>query len=146
MPDRKGTVVVEAKGFRMQVEADKVWAPPVQKRIIKAEPSGLRNRQEVSWDLQASDDTSGEESNRCDLRGLSVEEALDRTAQLLDKGFREQTPRLFLIHGLGKGILRSAIRQALSQAPYPISFRPGRRDEGGEGVTVVEFEPAGFPG
>ena len=74
-----------------------------------------------------------------------MEEALDRTSKLLDKGFREQAPRLVLIHGLGKGILRDAIRQSLSKAPYPISFRAGQRAEGGDGVTVVEFEPAGFP-
>jgi DNA mismatch repair protein MutS2 len=53
---------------------------------------------------------------------------------------------MVLIHGLGKGVLRNAVRKALTQVPYPISFRPGRREEGGDGVTVVDFEPAGFPG
>jgi DNA mismatch repair protein MutS2 len=77
---------------------------------------------------------------------LTVEEALDRTSQLLDRGFREQLPRIILIHGLGKGILRNAIRQSLSQVPYPISFRPGNPEEGGDGVTVVEFDVGGFPG
>jgi len=145
LPDRKGTVVVEAKGFRMQVEADRVWKPTVQKRTIKKGDGGRRPKKQASWDLQASENPAEEGSHRCDLRGLTVEEALDRTSKLLDKGFREQAPRVLLIHGLGKGILRDAIRQSLSQAPYPISFRPGKRAEGGDGVTVVEFEPAAFP-
>ncbi len=145
LPDRKGTVVVEAKGFRMQVEADRVWKPAVQKRTIKKEDTGRRPKKQASWGLQASENPVAEGSHRCDLRGLTVEEALDRTSKLLDKGFREQAPRVVLIHGLGKGILRDAIRQSLSQVPYPISFRPGQRAEGGDGVTVVEFEPAGFP-
>ena len=146
MPDRKGTVVVEAKGFRMQVQADNVWNPAVQKRVIKAKDVGGRAAKQASWGLQASDTPSSEGSHRCDLRGLTVEEALDRTSQLLDQGFREQMPRMILIHGLGKGILRNAIRQSLSQVPYPISFRPGHPEEGGDGVTVVEFDAGGFPG
>ena len=56
---------------------------------------------------------------------MTVEEALDRTSKWLDKGFREHAPRMILIHGLGKGILRNAVRQSLSEVPYPISFRPG---------------------
>jgi len=145
LPDRKGTVVVEAKGFRMQVETDKVWKPAVQRRTIRKEDSGRRPKKQASWVLQASETFAAEGSDRCDLRGLTVEEALDRTSKLLDKGFREQAPRVVLIHGLGKGILRDAIRQSLSEVPYPISYRPGKRAEGGDGVTVVEFEPAGFP-
>jgi DNA mismatch repair protein MutS2 len=145
LPDRKGTVVVEAKGFRMQVEADRIRKPVVQKKTIRKEAVGPRPKKQAAWDLQASENPSAEGSGRCDLRGLTVEEALVRTSKLLDKGFREQTPRVVLIHGLGKGILRDAIRQSLSKAPYPISFRAGQRAEGGDGVTVVEFEPAGFP-
>ncbi len=145
LPDRKGMVEVEAKGFRMQVEADKVWKPTVQKRTIKTEAVSRGARKKTSWGLQASETPSAEGSHRCDLRGLTVEEALDRTSKLLDRGFREQAPRMILIHGLGKGILRNAIRQSLSQVPYPITFRPGKPAEGGDGVTVVEFEPAGFP-
>ncbi len=147
-PDRKGTVVVEAKGFRMQVEADKVLKPAVQKRTIKKEDTGRRAGSNVSWDLQASAEPSpaeGAGSPRYDLRGLTVEEALHRTSLWLDRGFREHAPRMVLVHGLGKGVLRDAIRESLSRVPYPISFRPGQPAEGGDGVTVVEFEPAGFP-
>ena len=145
-PDRKGTVVVEAKGFRMQVEADRVWNPPVQKRVIKAKQVDLPAREEASWGLDTAETPSSEEFHRCDLRGLTVEEALDRTSRLLDRGFREKTPRMILIHGLGKGVLRNAIRQCLSQVPYPISFRPGHREEGGDGVTVVEFDTGNSAG
>ena len=44
LPDRKGTVVVEAKGFRMQVEADRVWKPALQKRTIRKEDTGRLRR------------------------------------------------------------------------------------------------------
>ena len=73
-----------------------------------------------------------------------MEEALDRTSKLLDQGFREQAPRMILIHGLGKGILRDAIRQSLSQAPYPVSFRPGRRAEGGAASPSWTSNRQGF--
>jgi dsDNA-specific endonuclease/ATPase MutS2 len=82
---------------------------------------------------------------RCDLRGSTVEETLDAVSQILDRGFRARVPRIVLIHGLGKGLLRDAVRGYLSRAPYICSFRPGQAREGGDGVTVVEFDPMSFP-
>jgi len=67
------------------VEADRIWKPTVQKRTIKKEGSGPRHQEKASWGIEASNTASGDESHRCDLRGLTVEEALDRTARLLDK-------------------------------------------------------------
>ena len=55
LPDRKGTVVVEAKGFRMQVEADRVWKPALEERTIKEEDSGRRQKRQASWGLEASE-------------------------------------------------------------------------------------------
>jgi len=145
-PDRKGTLTVEAKGYRMQVSTENAYrlrdenkqegkprtpggAPPGRRP-----PMVLRDTPEDPTALE-----------RCDLRGLTVEEALDSASQILDRGFRGRVPRMVLIHGLGKGVLRDAVRGYLSRAPYAFTFRPGHAGEGGDGVTVVEFDPMSFP-
>ncbi len=147
-PDRKGMVTLEVKGFRTQVESAKVRRPIVEKRVVPGRPPAEPPSEGAgAWRVEARRDRGGAETDegRCDLRGLTVEEALERTSRALDKAFLERRPRLVLIHGLGKGVLRDAVRRALSTTPYPLTFRPGRREEGGDGVTVVEFEATAFP-
>jgi DNA mismatch repair protein MutS2 len=42
-----------------------------------------------------------------------------------------------IIHGLGTGALRDAVRTAASDHPLVRSARPGERGEGGDGATIV---------
>ena len=47
--------------------------------------------------------------------------------------------RVTIIHGLGTGALRDAVRRAAAAHPLVRSVRPGERGEGGDGATVVAF-------
>jgi len=139
IPDRKGSLLVEAKGFRMHVKAQKVYKP-------RKEQTGKKERKRESQLVsravrlqKAMDDKPTPFTDRCDLRGMTVEDALNAASQSLDRGVRAGIPRMVLIHGLGKGILRNAVRDYLSECPYTLTFRPGDVHEGGDGVTVVEF-------
>ncbi len=77
--------------------------------------------------------------NRCDLRGLRVDEALDRLVEALDRAASAGRPHLVVIHGIGTGALRRAVRQHLAESPYVRRFLPGAPEEGGEGVTTVDL-------
>jgi DNA mismatch repair protein MutS2 len=76
-------------------------------------------------------------SNTLDLRGKRVEAALAELERHLDRMFRENQPGFHVIHGYGSGILCAAVRDHLSRSTYVSDFRPGRPDEGGDGVTAV---------
>lgn len=145
MPDRKGTVTVETDGFRMQLRADQVREPRTERRPIRSESSEKAVRKKPSWVADGLDPSEEESLSRCDLRGLTVEEALDQLSRHLDRAFRGDLSKVSFIHGLGTGKLRNALREYLSRAPYPLSFRPGHREEGGDGVTVVEIDRSGPP-
>ena len=75
-----------------------------------------------------------------DVRGQTVEEALEAIERRLDAAYVAGLPFVRVIHGKGTGRLRSAIRQALRKNPYTASFEAGSDSEGGEGVTVIRMD------
>ncbi|MFI5042547.1 MAG: Smr/MutS family protein [Acidimicrobiales bacterium] len=74
-----------------------------------------------------------------DLRGAHVEEALDVLASYLDDAGLAGLDRVTVIHGLGTGALRDAVRAMAGGHPLVRSVRAGQRGEGGDGATIVEL-------
>jgi DNA mismatch repair protein MutS2 len=74
-----------------------------------------------------------------DLRGQTVDEALEALDRYLDAAFLAGLPFVRIIHGKGTGRLRQAIRRQLHDNIYVGSFDSGGAGEGGEGVTVVRL-------
>jgi DNA mismatch repair protein MutS2 len=75
-----------------------------------------------------------------DLRGQQVDEALQNLEFFLDKAYLARLPWVRIIHGMGTGKLRSAIRKRLKQHPQVKNFEAGKEGEGGDGATVVSFQ------
>jgi DNA mismatch repair protein MutS2 len=73
----------------------------------------------------------------CDLRGLRVDEALDRADATLQRVLGRGGGRVTFIHGHGTGVLRNAIRAWLRDVRGVASFAPGAPQEGGNGVRVA---------
>jgi DNA mismatch repair protein MutS2 len=74
-----------------------------------------------------------------DLRGARVEEALEALDRYLDDAAVAGLGSVTIIHGLGTGALRDAVRDAAAGHPLVRSARPGERGEGGDGATVVSL-------
>jgi DNA mismatch repair protein MutS2 len=74
-----------------------------------------------------------------DLRGARVEEALDALSRYLDDASLAGLGSVTIIHGLGTGALRDAVRDAATGHPLVGSVRAGERGEGGDGATIVSF-------
>ena len=74
-----------------------------------------------------------------DLRGARVDEALEALARYLDDASLAGLEQVLIIHGLGTGALRDAVRQACSAHPLVRSQRAGERGEGGDGATIVKL-------
>lgn len=77
---------------------------------------------------------------RLDLRGCTVDEALERLDHHLDAALRAGLPWVHIIHGKGTGALRQAVRRFLSEHPAVHSCEPGGDKEGGDGVTIARLE------
>lgn len=126
LPDRRGRAAVRVGSARMQVPAERVRAA-TQPEAPAARPP------------PAAPPPARGGSERCDLRGLRVDEALDRMVVALDRATREGCDRVEIIHGHGTGALRDAVRDELRGSPYVAGFAPGSAEEGGDGVTVAEL-------
>lgn len=75
-----------------------------------------------------------------DLRGLRVDEVEGRLNPAVDAAVVGDLPWLRIIHGKGTGALRERVGELLAADPRIRLFRTGESNEGGTGVTVVEFE------
>ncbi|MCJ7710687.1 MAG: Smr/MutS family protein, partial [Chloroflexi bacterium] len=74
-----------------------------------------------------------------DLRGARVDEALDALGRYLDDASLAGLEQVLIIHGLGTGALRDAVRSQAAGHPLVKSFRAGERGEGGDGATIVRL-------
>ncbi|HET9614490.1 MAG TPA: endonuclease MutS2 [Candidatus Limnocylindrales bacterium] len=74
-----------------------------------------------------------------DLRGARVDEALAALDRYLDDAALAGLDQVSVVHGLGTGALRDAVRERLAAQPLVRSFRRGERGEGGDGATIVRL-------
>jgi DNA mismatch repair protein MutS2 len=88
------------------------------------------------------DHTVRTSDNTIDLRGVRVEDALERLEAFFDMRMKEGHSRVFILHGHGTGMLKKAIRESAKHNKYVESFRAGEKDEGGDAFTVVELSGA----
>lgn len=73
------------------------------------------------------------------LLGLRVHEALPRLEEFLDRAVLSHQSSVRIVHGMGTGALRRAVREFLRESPYCASYSEAPRSEGGGGVTIVEL-------
>jgi len=74
-----------------------------------------------------------------DLRGFRVDEAEAATVAALDAAVLAEHPFLRIIHGMGTGAVREAVRRILAADRRVTKFDFAPRQQGGSGVTIAEF-------
>jgi len=79
------------------------------------------------------------ESFRLDLRGRTVEEALDELDAFLDAAVLGGYEFVEVLHGKGTGALRLAVREHLRRDPRVKGQRLADQNRGGSGVTRVDL-------
>jgi DNA mismatch repair protein MutS2 len=127
LPDRRGRVSVQVGDAKLQLAADRIAASP--------RPTQRRSVPHVAVQTVPRKAAGG--APRCDLRGLRVDEALDRVASALDDATTAGADRLVIVHGLGTGALRKAIHEYLRSSPYVGRFEAADAREGGDGATLA---------
>lgn len=74
-----------------------------------------------------------------DLRGKRYEDALQLLEKYIDDALLAGHAKVSIIHGKGTGALRKGVQQYAKEHPSISSYRQGKANEGGSGVTIIEL-------
>jgi DNA mismatch repair protein MutS2 len=74
-----------------------------------------------------------------DLRGRRAEEVEWEVERYLNEAASSDLREIRIIHGFGTGTVRAIVREFVSGHPLVESHRPGKGNEGGDGVTIVSL-------
>ncbi len=127
LPDKNGRVTVQAGAVKMRVNSDRLSKSNGEKK----KPMAVVVNKAYS---------SGPASLSCDVRGLSLEEAILETDRYLDDSMLKGLKEVSIVHGKGGGVLRAGIQEHLKKLKYVDKFRLGRYGEGEDGVTIVTLK------
>lgn len=129
-PDNKGYVEIQTGSMKMRVKVSDL-------RLIEKKKEQKKEtfiRRETESRLTAASDT------RCDLRGMTVEEAIMTLDLFIDSMVMSGLGEFTIIHGKGTGALRAAVQQHLKKHSQIKSYRLGTFGEGENGVTIATLK------
>ena len=73
--------------------------------------------------------------------GCRVEEAIRIVDKAIDEAILKGSPGIRIIHGVGTGRLKKAVREYLKNIPHVIKeIKSANTQIGADGITVVEFK------
>jgi len=127
--DREAEVDVRGKRLRARLDELRVVTPAA---TVHAQPARVR----VHVDLQPREGSLTE----LNVIGAHTDEAVARVEKFLDEALLGELKSVRIIHGYGTGQLRRAIAEFLRMHAYVAHFAPAPDNQGGGGVTVVEFK------
>ena len=143
--DRGGRrATLEVGGLRITVAAEEL-EPAAGGETDSGEPGGSSGgRAQAAVRTEAGSSAARLQLDRArtvasslDLRGARVEEALEVLDRYLDDASLAGLEQATIIHGMGTGALRDAVREHAGAHPLIKSWRAGGRGEGGDGATIV---------
>ncbi len=128
LPDSKGEIMVQAGAMKMKV--------PV--KVLRKAPEEPKKKNKGGGSKISV--APRQAQMECDVRGMTVEEALVQVDLFIDGAVMNQLKQVSVIHGKGTGALRSGIHSHLKRHPSVTEFRLGRYGEGEDGVTILTLK------
>ncbi|MDI6700311.1 MAG: Smr/MutS family protein [bacterium] len=129
--DKIEGIVKDVDGDRVSIDINGV--------ILKTNFSNIVNIVEKKNGVEKRYHLGEEIKEEIDLRGKFSDEALEELENYILKASASGIKRVRVIHGHGKGILKDKIRSFLKGVKFVKGFSPAPLDEGGDGVTIIEF-------
>ena len=128
----ENTYTVTIGSLRFRTERDDLQ---LVKQAAAASGESCRRKYSPHPELDASQSFVPE----LNVIGMTADDATDRVDKYLDEAFLAGVENIRIIHGHGKGILRRAIAQLLTNHPQVEKFALAPPEQGGGGATLVEL-------
>lgn len=117
-------VEVNVNGLSIKTDISNLTKmPKIVKRSFKAE---TRTRKEIKHEIV--------------VVGKHIDEALELVEYFLDDALSNNLEQVKIIHGIGTGQLKNAIRDKLKKLKFVKSFADGDFHDGGSAVTMVKLK------
>jgi DNA mismatch repair protein MutS2 len=121
-----GKLVVVVGAMRMVLEPGAVTLLPPAARRARPDPP-------------PADAPARDAALEIDLRGMTGDEAEAATIAAVDAAVLAEHPYLRIIHGMGTGVVRERVHRVVRGDRRVARFALAPRNQGGTGVTIVEF-------
>ena len=128
-PNSKGEVLIMSNSMRLQLPWFELKPPG---KPINPTSNLVRKSSQFTVALVDEDRT-------LDLRGKTVEEAIEELEVVVDRAFQNQEDRIKIIHGHGTEALKKGIRSYLSRSVLVRKWKAGTPENGGDGITWLEL-------
>lgn len=129
LPDEKGELLVQVGIMKINVKIEDL-------RIDK----NRDDKERTYYTNKVRTNKAKDISPEIDLRGMTLDEAMDALDKYLDDAFLTNIKQVRVIHGKGTGALRAGLTPYLQKHRLVKKIRMGDYHEGGIGVTVVELK------
>ena len=127
LDERHGKARIRAGSMEVDVAVADLASP------LKSAKEKQTRRPQGAWKTEVVE--GGQQELK--LIGLRVDEALDLLEPFLNHAALSGQREVRIVHGLGTGRLRDAVREHLARHPLVEEYRPGAPHEGQDGATVV---------
>jgi len=137
---KTGLVIdVDESSLKAQIIIGNVKLTVDSSELIPESKIPSKKEEDQQGEKQWSVSSSSMDKKDLNLIGYTVSDALPLVDRMIDQALVHGYTRLKIIHGIGSGALKKAIREHLKENFYVKDFIPGGRDRGNDGITVVEL-------
>ncbi len=132
-PDSKGSCFVQMGAMKTKVDSSKL-------RLDENKPTPSKKNKGRVTSKGVESRATRKQSRELDIRGYSCDEGIYEVDSFIDDAVMSGISFVTIIHGVGTGVLKNAVRAHLKRHPSVKSSRRGLYGEGEDGVTIVELK------
>ena len=131
----------DIQGELLSLEADKavIGRGGLRIEVTPVRLRRARSRTRATTPAAVTVSVSRSETGEVNLIGMRAPDALRRLEEFLDQAYLTNQSEVRVIHGVGSGALRKAVREYLSTSPYCTAFHEAEPQAGGAGATIVQI-------
>ena len=136
-PDSKGICFVQMGAMKTKVDVKRLRLDESK----PAEQNGGKKKKKGAVSTRGVESRATRKISReLDIRGYTCDEGIYELDSFIDQAVLSGVSVVTVIHGIGTGVLKNAVRAHLKHHPSVKSSRRGVYGEGEDGVTIVELK------
>jgi len=138
--NRRGRVVgIDESSSKAQVLIGSVKLTVDSSELILEPMAPSQQEERQGGGKQWSVSSTAMDKGELDLIGYTIADALPLVDRMIDQAVVHGYAKVKIIHGIGSGTLKKAIREHLKENSYVKDFISGAKDGESDGITIVEL-------